>query len=122
MAIKFTMSHADFVKLAGPMILKLGNQDFVAAPRQFNSGSLGWYANGKLALVVGQGENAQAVTVQVGLTMTVVGSKPADRPNLNEVRLANGKAPIELDATGHAPAPKAPSIKKSKKGDTTPAQ
>lgn len=43
----------------------------LATPHEFKTGSFGWYANGKIQLHVGD----QVVTVQVGLNMTVVGSK-----------------------------------------------
>ena len=37
----------------------------------FSTGSLGWYLNGKTALKVGE----NPVAVQIGLNLTIVGSK-----------------------------------------------
>lgn len=39
--------------------------------REFGTGSLGWYGNNKMTLEV----DGQPVTVQVGITVTIVGSK-----------------------------------------------
>ena len=43
----------------------------LADPKEFSTGSLGWYLNGKTVIEV----NGVKVTVQVGLNMTIVGSK-----------------------------------------------
>ncbi len=42
-----------------------------ALPREFSTGSFGWYANGKLQMQV----NGIVCDVQIGVTMTVIGSK-----------------------------------------------
>jgi hypothetical protein len=43
----------------------------IAEPREFSTGSLGWNINGKLVVQIGE----TPVTVQVGLNLTLVGSK-----------------------------------------------
>jgi hypothetical protein len=43
----------------------------LAEPKEFSTGSLGWFLNGKTVIEV----NGVKVTVQVGLNMTIVGSK-----------------------------------------------
>ena len=43
----------------------------LADPREFSTGSLGWYLNGKTVVEV----NGVKVTVQVGVNLTIVGSK-----------------------------------------------
>jgi hypothetical protein len=45
----------------------------VASPKQFSTGSFGWYASQKLAVSVGD----RTVVAQCSLTAVVVGSKPA---------------------------------------------
>ena len=42
-----------------------------AEVKEFSTGSLGWYLNGKMSIKVGDA----AVTVQIGMNMTVLGSK-----------------------------------------------
>ena len=43
----------------------------LADVKEFSTGSLGWYLNGKTIVKVGD----KPVTVQIGLNMTIVGSK-----------------------------------------------
>ncbi len=43
----------------------------LAGVKEFSTGSLGWHHNGKITVEVG----GTVVTVQVGLNLTVVGSK-----------------------------------------------
>ena len=47
-----------------------GNK-MTAHPKEFSTGSLGWYLNGKTEIDV----NGVAVTVQIGMNLTIVGSK-----------------------------------------------
>lgn len=69
---KASISEADFLKAATPQLVKLGELSLgVASPRIFSSGSYGWGCNGKVVTTVG----GQPVEVQVGLNITVIGSK-----------------------------------------------
>ena len=54
-----------------------GNK-MIAAAREFSTGSLGWNISNKMTIQIGD----KAVTVQVGLNLTIVGSKdlPKDAP------------------------------------------
>ncbi len=45
----------------------------MAAPKQFSTGSLGWYASGKIIVEV----DGQQCQTQVGLSLVLVGSKEA---------------------------------------------
>jgi hypothetical protein len=47
----------------------------LAEPKEFSTGSLGWYLSGKVVVDV----NGTPVTVQVGLNLTIVGSKELPR-------------------------------------------
>ena len=49
----------------------IGGSPMLADPREFSTGSLGGYLNGKTVVEV----NGVKVTVQVGLNLTIVGSK-----------------------------------------------
>jgi hypothetical protein len=56
---------------AKPVEITINGSPMLAEPREFSTGSLGWYLNGKTVVDV----NGQKVTVQVGINLTVVGSK-----------------------------------------------
>ena len=70
--------RADFLAKAEPLKIDVGGFPMVAEPREFSTGSFGWYVNGKASLVV-DGKN---LSVQVGMNLIVVGSKEAksDKP------------------------------------------
>ncbi len=83
------ISRADFLAKAQPVKVELNGSPMHAGPREFSTGSFGWYLNGKATIVV----DGKPVQVQVGLNLTVVGSKEMPR--------TGGSAPA-------APAPEAP--------------
>ena len=66
-----SITRAHFREHAGPISVEIGGQSMIAEAKEFSTGSLGWFANGKIAVKVGD----VAVQVQVGLNLTVVGSK-----------------------------------------------
>ena len=43
----------------------------IAEVKEFSTGSLGWYLNGKTTLKIGD----KSVNVQIGMNLTIVGSK-----------------------------------------------
>jgi hypothetical protein len=65
------VSRAQFRAGARPLVVQIGDQRVVAEPKEFSTGSLGWYAQGKITQDVG----GVPVSVQVGLNLTVVNSK-----------------------------------------------
>ncbi len=65
------ITRAQFHESAKPVELTINGAPMLAEVREFSTGSLGWYLNGKTIVKVGE----QSVTVQIGLNMTVVGSK-----------------------------------------------
>jgi hypothetical protein len=67
------ISRADFLSKAEPLKIDVGGFPMVAEPREFSTGSFGWYVNGKASLVV----DGKTVSVQVGMNLIVVGSKEA---------------------------------------------
>jgi hypothetical protein len=65
------VTRAQFATGAAPVTVTIGGQTLIADAKSFSTGSLGWYTNGKLVIDVG----GTPVTVQVGLNLTIVGSK-----------------------------------------------
>jgi len=65
------INRAQFSQSAKPVELTIAGVPMLAEVKEFSTGSLGWYLNGKTIVKVGD----QAVTVQIGLNMTIVGSK-----------------------------------------------
>ena len=61
----------DFRDHAKAVPIKIGDIPFLAEVKEFSTGSLGWYVNGKTTIEVG----GTPVSVQIGLNMTIVGSK-----------------------------------------------
>ena len=65
------VTRAHFREHAGPIAIEIGGVAMIADAKEFSTGSLGWFANGKIALKVGD----TPVQVQVGVNLTIVGSK-----------------------------------------------
>jgi hypothetical protein len=77
MASKTTcpISLTQFVEKAEPLKVTINGQDMLAEVKQFSTGSFGWYMNGKTIVTV----DGKAISVQIGMNLTVVGSKDAER-------------------------------------------
>lgn len=73
MAVKTTcpISRKQFKEQAKALEVKIGDNTFLCDAREFSTGSLGWHLNGKMVISVG----GTPVSVQIGLNLTVVGSK-----------------------------------------------
>jgi len=69
------VSRTQFLEKAEPVKLTINGQELIADRREFSTGSFGWYYNGKVNISV----DGRPVSVQVGLNLTVVGSKEAER-------------------------------------------
>jgi hypothetical protein len=68
------LTREDFRKGARLLMVNLDGHPLVAEVKEkFSTGSFGWFHGGKVVLQVGD----KPVTVQVGLNLTVVGSKDA---------------------------------------------
>lgn len=68
------VSRDGFVAKAEPIHVTIGTMPFLAVPKTFSTGSLGWNVNAKMPVVI----DGRAVMVQVGLNLTVIGSKDAE--------------------------------------------
>jgi hypothetical protein len=69
------VSLSQFLEKAEPMRVAINGQEMLAEVKSFSTGSFGWYLNGKIVVTV----DGKPVSVQVGMNMTVVGSKEAAR-------------------------------------------
>lgn len=65
------VSRAKFRADAKPVTITIAGNTFTASVKEFSTGSLGWYLNGKAEIDVG----GTPVQVQIGLNLTIVGSK-----------------------------------------------
>lgn len=69
------LTAAQFASKAPPLTIVVNGQTMLAQPREFSTGSFGWYLTGKVAAVV----DGKHVSVQIGMNLTVIGSKDAPR-------------------------------------------
>ncbi len=80
MAAKTTcpVTRKEFKEQAKPVEVVIDGNKLIAAAREFSTGSLGWNISNKMTIQIGD----KPVTVQVGLNLTIVGSKelPKDAP------------------------------------------
>lgn len=84
------LTRPEFLEKAKPLAITIDGVPMTAPPREFSTGSLGWNLNNKTTMDIG----GTTVTVQIGMNVTLVGSK--DLP---------GRAvPAEESATPAAPA------------------
>ncbi|MCI0458786.1 MAG: hypothetical protein L0Z62_17645 [Gemmataceae bacterium] len=69
------ISRDEFRAHAKSVTVKIGEVPLQAEVKEFSTGSLGWYLNGKTTIDVG----GTSVSVQIGLNLTIVGSKELAR-------------------------------------------
>lgn len=65
------ISRAQFRAHAKPIAVTIGDRTFTAGVKEFSTGSLGWNVNDKTTIEI----DGKPVSVQVGLNLTIVGSK-----------------------------------------------
>ena len=71
MAKSCPVTRAEFLEQAQPVKIEINGLPMMAEVKEFSTGSLGWYLNGKTMIEVG----GKQVSVQIGMNLTVVGSK-----------------------------------------------
>ncbi len=69
------ISKSQFLEKAEPVKVTINGQEMIADRREFSTGSFGWYINGKTTITV----DGKPLSVQIGMNLTVVGSKEAER-------------------------------------------
>ena len=70
---KCPMSREEFSEKAQAVTVLIDGKELTAEVKEFSTGSFGWYLNGKTNIKVGD----KSIPVQIGLNLTVVGSKEA---------------------------------------------
>ena len=65
------VTRAEFLTDAKPVEITINGIPMTAEVKEFSTGSLGWYLNGKANVKVGD----KSVSVQIGMNLTIVGSK-----------------------------------------------
>ncbi len=65
------VTRAEFLNDAKQVEITINGIPMTAEVKEFSTGSLGWYLNGKANVKVGD----KSVSVQIGLNLTIVGSK-----------------------------------------------
>jgi hypothetical protein len=71
MAKACPVTRAEFREHAQPVKVEINGVPMMAEVKEFSTGSFGWYLNGKTIIEVG----GKQVSVQIGMNLTVVGSK-----------------------------------------------
>ena len=69
------VTRTQFVEKAEPVRVSINGSEMLAEVKQFSTGSFGWYLTGKTVVTV----DGKPVSVQIGMNLTVVGSKEAER-------------------------------------------
>jgi hypothetical protein len=69
------VTREQFRAKAKPVPITIAGQQLVADVKEFSTGSLGWYLNGKTSIEI----DGVLVSVQIGLNLTIVGSKDLPR-------------------------------------------
>ena len=69
------VSRAQFSEKAEPVKVVINGQEMLAEVKEFSTGSFGWNLNAKTIVTV----DGKALSVQIGMNLTVVGSKDAER-------------------------------------------
>jgi hypothetical protein len=65
------ITRAQFRSKAKAVKVVIDGKEFIAAPKEFSTNSLGWNVNEKVTVEI----DGVPVTVQVGMNMTIIGSK-----------------------------------------------
>ena len=85
------LTRAEFREKAQPLTITIDNVPMVAPPREFSTGSLGWNLNNKTTMDIG----GVKVMVQIGMNITVVGSK--ELPGKAEAPAAEAEGVAKAD-------------------------
>jgi hypothetical protein len=67
------VTREEFKEKAEPVKIDVGGVTLIADPKEFSTGSFGWYVSGKATLTIA----GKSVPVQVGANLAVIGSKEA---------------------------------------------
>jgi len=82
------ISRAEFRAKAKPLTVIIAGSSLEAEVKEFSTGSLGWYLNNKTMVEI----DGVRVSVQIGLNLTIVGSKELPKDDTSP---ASTSAPAE---------------------------
>ncbi len=85
------VTRSEFRQNAKAIDVNIGGQAQQAHVKEFSTGSLGWNINSKMQVMVG----GKSVTVQVGLNVTIVGSKELPEQELLGNSSVNGNLVLQ---------------------------
>lgn len=68
------VARQQFLKAAKPLALTIDGKTLIATPKEFSTGSFGWFTNDKFVVEV----DGVPVKVQPSISLVVVGSKEAE--------------------------------------------
>jgi len=86
---KSAITRAEFRESAQPVKILINDIPMMAEVKEFSTGSLGWYLNAKTLIDVG----GKPVSVQIGLNLTIVGSKDLPKDELPKDELPKDEVP-----------------------------
>ena len=81
------ITRSQFLSKAKPIVVKINEVPLQAPVKEFSTGSLGWYLNGKTTIEV----DGIPVSVQIGLNLTVVGSKDLPQDSKHGASSSSGE-------------------------------
>lgn len=90
------VTRAEFREKAKPVTVVINDSTQQAAVKEFSTGSLGWYLNGKTTLDVG----GTTVTVQINASLIIVGSKELAK---DEPQAVHSETEPDSDSVGDNP-------------------
>lgn len=70
------VSREEFNKESKIVKITIGDTTLLAEPKEFSSGSIGWYCNQKVVVELG----GKQVKCQAGINLTIIGSKDLPVP------------------------------------------
>lgn len=72
------ITRQQFRDAAKSVVVTINGKEFKVPKKEFSTGSLGWYLNEKMDVEI----DGHEIKVQIGLNLTIVGSKelPDDKP------------------------------------------
>lgn len=90
------ITRQQFRDSAKPVVVVINGKEFEVARKEFSTGSLGWYLNDKMDIEIA----GHKVKVQIGLNLTVVGSKDLPRDGGGPAAAASAEEPASEPASG----------------------
>ena len=79
-----SITREEFRSKAKPVSVVINSVPLQAEVKEFSTGSLGWYLNGKTSIEI----DGKLVSVQIGLNLTIVGSKELPKDETADTAVA----------------------------------